>query len=116
MAYILQQIPHTLPRRLSIKISAQLAAMDYVYANSTRIAESVRKVLRFPADSLHIALDRSVKQLGLRRNEIVKVHDESCVALKYFGNLVRNSVQQRSTVEHIDLEVPPSGALVSELH
>ncbi|KAK3692159.1 hypothetical protein B0T22DRAFT_5824 [Podospora appendiculata] len=107
--YVLNQIPHSLPHRLNSKISTQLAAMDYVHSNSTRIAGSVRKVLRFPADSLRVGLQRSVEQLGTRRDETLRVRAESDVALKYFGNLVRNSAHQRQLVEAVDLDAhPPS--------
>lgn len=109
-AYILNQIPHSLPRRLQEKISAQLAEMDYVHANSARISASVRKVLRFPADNLRLSLDRSVKELGARREDTLKVKAESEVARKYFGNLVRESARQRDAVAGIDLETTPPGA------
>jgi mitofusin 2 len=98
-----------LPHRLNTKISTQLAAIDYVHSNSARIASSVRKVLRFPADSLRVGLQRSVEQLGSRRDETLKVRAESEVALKYFGNLVRNSAHQRQMVQNIDLEAHPPG-------
>jgi mitofusin len=107
--YVLNQIPQSLPHRLNTKISAQLAAIDYVHSNSTRIAGSVRKVLRFPADSLRVGLQRSVEQLGSRREETLKVHAESEVALKFFGNLARNSATQRNQVDAIDLDAQPPG-------
>ncbi|KAL7626662.1 mitofusin [Parahypoxylon ruwenzoriense] len=109
-AYVIQQIPHSLPHRLSEKISTRLAALDYVHSNSTRISGSVRKVLRYPADNLRVGLTRSVEQLGTRREETLKVRGESEVALKYFGNLVRESAHQRSLVEDIDLDAHPQGS------
>ncbi len=107
--YVLNQIPRSLPHRLNAKIANQLAAVDYVHSHSARIAGSVRKVLRFPADSLRVGLQRSVEQLGSRRDETLKIRAESEVALKYFGNLVRNSANQREMVENIDLEAHPQG-------
>ncbi|KAL0931388.1 Mitofusin FZO1 [Colletotrichum truncatum] len=115
-AYILNQIPNSLPHRLSTKIAAQLEAVDYVHGNSTRISSSVRKVLRYPADNLRVGLEQSVKDLGNRREETLKVRQESEVALKYFGNLVRNSAQQRSVVQGVDLDAPPPGAAAAGLH
>ncbi|KAK8108978.1 hypothetical protein PG984_014779 [Apiospora sp. TS-2023a] len=106
-AYVLQQIPQSLPQRISSKISSQLAAIDYVHLNSTRISSEVRKVLRFPADNLRVELTRSVEQLGTRRDETLKVKGESEVAMKYFGNLVRNSARQRETVEAVNLDAHP---------
>jgi mitofusin len=107
--YVLSQIPNCVPHRLSNKISGQLAQIDYVHANSSRIASSVRKVLRFPADSLRVGLQRAVEQLGSRQEETLKIRTESDVALKYFGNLVRDSARQRSMVENVDLDAHPLG-------
>ncbi|KZL72577.1 transmembrane GTPase fzo1 [Colletotrichum tofieldiae] len=115
-AYIVNQIPNSLPHRLSTKIAAQLESVDYVHTNSTRISGSVRKVLRYPADNLRVGLEQSVKDLGKRREETLKVRQESEVALKYFGNLVRNSAQQRTVVEGVDLDAPPPGAVAAGLH
>ncbi|KAJ9136734.1 Transmembrane GTPase fzo1 [Pleurostoma richardsiae] len=105
--YVLNQIPKSLPHRLSNKISTQLAAMDYVHNNSTRISGSVRKVLRIPADNLRVGLQRSLEQLGSRREETLRVKAESDVAVRYFGNLVRESAKQRTVVEGVDLEAQP---------
>ncbi|KAJ8106888.1 hypothetical protein ONZ43_g6908 [Nemania bipapillata] len=110
-AYVLQQVPQSLPHRLSAKLSAQLESMDYVHANSTRIASSVRKVLRFPADNLRVGLTRSVEQLGSRRDETLKTRTESEVALKYFSNLVRNSAHQRTLVADVDLDAHPQAGV-----
>jgi mitofusin len=107
--YLLLQIPHSLPHRLTTKISTQLTAIDYVHSNSDRISSSVRKVLRFPADNLRVGLQRSVEQLGSKREETRKVRVESEVARKYFGNLVNETVRIRNTVEGVDLEGPAPG-------
>ncbi|KFZ07141.1 hypothetical protein V501_06732 [Pseudogymnoascus sp. VKM F-4519 (FW-2642)] len=108
-AYVVSQIPHSLPRRLATKISAQLEEIDYVHANSTRITSSVRKVLRFPADNLRVGLQRSVEHLGIKREETLKTRGESEVARKYFGNLVNQSAKLRSSVDSVDLEGPAPG-------
>jgi mitofusin len=108
--YVLSQIPHSLPHRLNAKISAQLAALDYVHSNSHRISGTVRKVLLIPANSLRVGLQRSVEQLDTRRDETVKVRKESSDALRYFGNLVQRSAHQRRQVETVDLDAHPPGA------
>lgn len=107
---MLNQIPQTLPRRLSNKISTQLAAIEYAHHNAHRISGSVRKVLHTPKDHVVFNLQRSVEQLGKRREETLKVKKESNEALKYFTNLVRNSANQRAQVEGVDLESYPAGA------
>ncbi|POR37620.1 Transmembrane GTPase fzo1 [Tolypocladium paradoxum] len=108
-AYVLQQIPNSLPPRLANKISTQLAELDYVHSNSARISSAVRKVLRFPADNLRVALDQSVKDLGNRRDETAKVKGESERASKFFRELVGQSEMQLSMVEAVDLDAPPPG-------
>ncbi|KHN96235.1 GTPase FZO1 [Metarhizium album ARSEF 1941] len=105
-AYVLQQIPNSLPPRLATKISSQLAELDYIHANSFRISSSVRKILRFPADNLRVGLDQSVKDLGNRRDEADKVRHESEEAAKFFHELVGRSQVERSRVEDVDLDAP----------
>ncbi|KAL2262563.1 hypothetical protein VTK26DRAFT_939 [Humicola hyalothermophila] len=107
--YVLNQIPHSLPHRLNSKISSQLAAMDYVHSNSTRISGTVRKVLLIPANSLRVGLQRSVEQLDNRREETLKVRKESHDALKYFSNLIQRSAHQRHQIEMVDLDANPLG-------
>lgn len=107
--YILDQIPHSLPHRLSTKISTQLQSIDYVHSNSDRIASSVRKVLRTPANNLRVGLQRSVEQLGAKREDTRKIRAESEVARKYFGNLVVQSRDIRTVVDAVDLEGPAPG-------
>jgi GTPase SAR1 family protein len=110
-SYALSSIPHSLPRRLSQKLSAQLAELDYTHANATRISSEVRRALKFPADKLREGLQRSVEQLLDERKEKIKLQSESEVAKKYFSNLVRESVDIRSRVMRVDLEGPPPGHL-----
>lgn len=105
--YVLQQIPNSLPPRLAARISSQLAEIDYVHINSSRISSAVRKVLRFPADNLRVALDHSVKDLNNRRDETVEAKEESERANKFFRELVSRSQVQRSMVEVVDLDAHP---------
>ncbi|KAI9867870.1 MAG: mitofusin [Trichoglossum hirsutum] len=107
--YAVSQIPTALPRRLSTKLSAELAAIDYVHQNSDRVTKEVRKILHFPADNLRVGLQRSVEKLTVRREETTKVRGESEVARKYFGNLVRESWEIRGAVQRVDLEGPAPG-------
>ncbi|KAL6823303.1 hypothetical protein V8C40DRAFT_247759 [Trichoderma camerunense] len=109
-AYVLQQIPNSLPHRLARKIEAQLAEIDYVHTNASRISGSVRTVLRMPADNLRVGLDHSVKDLNKKRDETVKVKGESERASKFFRKLVGESQVQKNMVEGVDLDTPPQNS------
>jgi len=108
-SYAVSQIPNSLPRRLSAKLAAQLAQLDYTHANSLRISTEVRRALKYPADKLREGLQRSVEHLQEQKRETVKVQQESEVARKYFGNLVRDSNDIRTRVMRVDLEGPAPG-------
>ena len=68
----------------------------------------MRKILRYPAETLRSGLQKSVVQLGERRTETLKVKIESEVARRYFGNLVRESAEGKRGVEDVDLEGGPA--------
>src|SRR4051812_14340021 len=91
VSYALASIPQSLPRRLSAKVSSQLAAIDYTHANASRISAEVRRALKYPADNLRIGLQRSVEKLQGKKEETNKLRTESEVARKYFVNLIRDS-------------------------
>ena len=113
LSYTLSRIPSSLPRRLSAKLSAQLAQLDYTHANATRISGEVRRALKYPADKLREGLQRNVEQLEKQRRETVKVQDESAVARKYFGNLIKESGDIRGRIERVDLVGPAPGIAAS---
>ncbi|KAL1955406.1 hypothetical protein VTO42DRAFT_8562 [Malbranchea cinnamomea] len=110
-AYLISQIPNTLPASLSRKISVTLAEMDYIHLNASRISSEVRRVLRMPATRLQSTLDVATEELGKRKDEVGRVKHESDVARKYFANLFRASSESRRSVERIDLEAPLPGAM-----
>lgn len=110
VAYVLSTIPQTLPPRLARKVSAQLAAVDYTHANASRIAAEVRRVLKFPGQQLTVDLHKGVEELRRKKEDISKIKQESEVARKYFGNLVRDTSEGRRKVEAIDLESVPGPA------
>ena len=63
--------------------------MDYVYTNLARIADGVRRVLRLPAEDVRATLDRSVRNLDMRREEMTKLRNEvrrRLVLWKYRAN------------------------------
>lgn len=104
---IIWRIPTVHPRRVSAKLAAKLAEIDYVHANATRISGSVRKVLRIPCNNMRIDLDRALKDVGERRDENLHVKAESSMALSYLRNLVRSRQCQKTAVEGLELEVHP---------
>ncbi|KAM4055318.1 GTPase FZO1 [Hirsutella rhossiliensis] len=83
MAHILQQIPHAVPRRCAKYSGPRLRVSG-------------------------VCLDRSVRDLEQRRDDMDKLHNDSHAALRYFGNLVRASTAEQNTVKEINLEAPPA--------
>lgn len=112
-SYVVLSLPYSLPRRLSSKIQDSLDQLNYTHANSLRLSNEVRKVLRYPAEQLRRNMHRSLDRLGTRKHETSKIKTESDVARKYFGNLVRDSADLRRAVEDVDLDGPAShGSMV----
>lgn len=101
---MLTTIPHTLPRRLSTKLSARLAEIDFTHSNALRLSAECRKALKLPSDNLRIGLQREVEGLKRSQDEKAKVRIESETARKWFGNLVRESEEVERGVRAIDLE------------
>lgn len=108
---MVSSIPTSLPPRLSRKIAAKLSELDYVHSNSNRISTEVRRILRLPATNLQACLAQDIEDLGRRKQEVTKVKQESEVASKYFANLFRESSENRTTVEDLDLDGPLPGAM-----
>ncbi|KAM5444262.1 mitofusin [Microsporum ferrugineum] len=111
-AYILSQVPTSLPSSLSRKIAVTLSEMDYIHSNASRISGEVGRVLRVPATRLQSTLQIATQELSKRKEEVEKIKAESEVARKYFSNLFRESTEHRRTVEQIDLDAqaPPAAA------
>ncbi|WEW61120.1 mitofusin [Emydomyces testavorans] len=109
-AYVVSQIPKSLPSRLSRKISATLGEIDYVHSNAVRISTEVGRVLRMPATRLQTALQLAAEDLAKRKDEVGKVKHESEIARKYFDNLFRESNENKRAVEVIDLEPTVPGS------
>lgn len=112
-AYVLSTIPTTLPPRLSRKLAATLAEMDYVHLNASRISSEVRRMLRQPASTLQATLAQGIEDLARRKQEVGKLKGESQAASKYFSNLFRDSTDTRTSVQTIDLEPPLPGGITA---
>lgn len=110
VAYVLSTIPQTLPPRLARKLSSQLATVDYTHTNASRISAEVRRVLKFPAHQLAVDLQKGVEELRQKKEDVTRVKQESEIARKYFGNLVRDTSEGRRRIEAVDLEGPIPGA------
>ncbi|KAG5664933.1 hypothetical protein KAF25_008667 [Fusarium avenaceum] len=104
MAYIIWRIPTVHPRRISAKIAAKLAEIDYVHANTTRISGSVRKVLRIPCNNMRVDLDRALKDVGERQDDNLRAKAESSMALKYLRNLDQDSAKHSTAIEGLEPE------------
>lgn len=52
-------------------------------------------------------LEQSVKDLGSKRDETVKIKGESERAVKYFGYLTQESEGQKNVVQGVDLDALP---------
>lgn len=110
-AYVLSCIPSTLPPRLSRKLANSLSEMDYVHSNSNRISTEVRRILRLPAGNLQTSIAQDIEDIGKRKSEVTKTKQESESATKYFTNLFRDSSENRTSVENVDLDGPLPGGL-----
>lgn len=55
-------------------------------------------------------MDQSVKELGTRREETIKVRGESDRAATFFSKLADESDVQRRRVLDVDLDAPAPGA------
>ncbi|KAL9076875.1 MAG: hypothetical protein Q9157_003542 [Trypethelium eluteriae] len=109
LSYTLTTIPQSLPRRLSNKLSAQLAAIDYTHANALRISAEVRRALKYPSDKLRVDLQRNFEELQGKQQKTRGTRKESEDARKYFGNLFRDSNDIRHNVDRVNLEGPAPG-------
>jgi mitofusin len=112
---VLSSIPTTLPPRLSRKIAATLAEMDYVHSNANRISTEVRRMLRMPAANLQTCISQDIEDLGRRKQEVTKIQQESDVATKYFSNLFRDSSENRRSIENLDLDAPLPGGMAAAM-
>ncbi|KAH7176293.1 hypothetical protein EDB81DRAFT_875112 [Dactylonectria macrodidyma] len=112
VAHDLQQTPYAVPRQLEAKTAAQLSSIDYVHANSARITNRVRRVLRIPAEDVRAALEQSFRDLEQRREYLDMFRDQSQAALRYFGNIVP-AITAEKTVKEISPKAPPTGAASS---
>lgn len=110
VAYVLSTIPQTLPPRLARKLSAQLASMDYIHSNSSRISAEVRRVLKYPSQQLGEDLQKGIEELRKKKDDVAKIKQESEIARKYFSNLVRDTSEGRRRIATIDLETLPGPA------
>lgn len=89
--------------------------MDYVHSNANRLSSEVRRILRLPAGNLQSSLAQDIEDLARRKQEVSKVKQESDVATKYFANLLRESSENRRSVQDLDLDGPLPGGMAGAL-
>ncbi|KAK6363264.1 mitofusin [Orbilia blumenaviensis] len=102
--WIISDVQNAIPKKLAKKIKRELTEMDYVHQNSERISKEVRKVLRFPAEELRSGFQKNIEGLKIKKEEATKRKGECEVAVKYFGNLLRESREHAAVVRRYDLE------------
>lgn len=82
-----------------------------MHSNSNRISTEVRRILRLPAGNLQTSIAQDIEDIGKRKSEVSKTKHESEGATKYFANLFRDSSENRTSVENVDLDGPLPGGL-----
>ncbi|KAF3902861.1 hypothetical protein AA313_de0207755 [Arthrobotrys entomopaga] len=102
--WLVSDVQNAIPKKLAKKIKRELAEMDYVHQNSERISKETRKVLRFPAEELRSGFQKNIEGLKVKKEEATKRKGECEVAVKYFGNLLRESREHAGVVRRYDLE------------
>ncbi|KAF3930486.1 hypothetical protein ABW19_dt0200386 [Dactylella cylindrospora] len=102
--YLISDVQRAIPKKLAKKMKKELAEIDYVHQNSERISKEVRKVLRFPAEELRGGFQKSIEGLKVKKEKATERKKECEVAVKYFGNLLRESREHSSVVRRYDLE------------
>ena len=88
----------------------QLTAIEYVHNNSTRVAGSVAKPLRYVTACSSLGLQRCFGELSSEWKKALRDKAESDVVLKYFDNIVGKSAKRRAIVKGVDFCAPPSGS------
>lgn len=78
--------------------------MDYIHANSDRIAKESRKVLHYPAQDLKVGFQRSIDKQHKSVEDRKQMKKDSETAAKYFGNLLREVKQEKTAISTLDLE------------
>ncbi|EWC48185.1 hypothetical protein DRE_02289 [Drechslerella stenobrocha 248] len=102
--YLVSDVQRAIPKKLAKRIKRELTEMDYVHQNAERVSKEVRKVLRFPAEELRSGFQKNIEGLKIKKEEATKRKGECEVAVKYFGNLLRESREHTGVVERYDLE------------
>lgn len=72
-------------------------------------------MLRMPAGNLQTCLSQDIEDLGRRKQEVTKIKQESDVATRYFSNLLRDSGENRRSVENLDLEAHLPSGMAAEM-
>ena len=103
-AFIISDIQRAVPRKLAKKIRRDLIEMDYIHINSERISKEVRKVMKIPSEEVRSSFQKSLEGLRVKKEETTKRVGECEVAVKYFGNLLKEAREHSAVVRRYDLE------------
>lgn len=102
-AYVLYELPRTIPRKLARKIAFEIDELGYVRANAERISAECRKVLRVPAQDVRSALQSQLESGTRQRDEFERSLSEAEQVLRVFSDLHTTADREKTAVTAITL-------------
>lgn len=102
-AWMIHELPRTIPRKLARKIAFEIDAMGYVQSNADRIAAECRKVLKFPAQDVRAAFQTKLEGRTRQRDEFEKHLRTSQHVLSVFDGLVARAKSLKDEVRAVEL-------------
>ncbi|ODQ66021.1 hypothetical protein NADFUDRAFT_46567 [Nadsonia fulvescens var. elongata DSM 6958] len=105
IAYLINDIPNAIPKKLAKKIKREIDEMGYVSNNSDRIAKECRHVLRYPARDVRDAFEKKIQVHSRKKEEILKRKNEANDAYRFFNTLLGEATNQNELVESCNLDV-----------
>ncbi|KAK9246748.1 hypothetical protein V1506DRAFT_534191 [Lipomyces tetrasporus] len=102
--YVISDIPNVVPRKLAKKLKRELESVDYIHANSDRIASECRKVLKYPSEDLRSAFQQMLDEQATQKNERAKQMSHAEESLRYFSRLHKDSRSNFNMISKFDLE------------
>lgn len=102
-AWMIHEIPRTIPRKLARKIAFEIDEMGYVQSNADRIAAECRKVLKFPAQDVRAAFQTRLEGRARQRDEFEMHLRTSQHVFSVFDGLVARAKSLKNEVCAVEL-------------